>query len=122
MKTIGEKYRPAMKITDPEEARRYFEELVRHNMANSDHTRKQAEDIERSNLGYFAGYYDKDTRIRVERLFYCVHPVFGSAKKNDFKPEEVFAMGLAIGSGVTFIKDEKAYPEQKDEKKARRHQ
>ncbi len=31
-----------------------------------------------ANLGYFAGYYDSETRERVERLFKCSHPVFGA--------------------------------------------
>ena len=59
--TIGEKYKPAMEITDPQEAARYFEECVAHAMSfGADRT--EAERIERANLGYFAGYYSSDTR------------------------------------------------------------
>jgi hypothetical protein len=74
--TIGDKYGPAMAITDETEARAYFEKCVRHSMAHGN-DRKQAERIERANLGYYAGYYDNETRERVERLFRCAHPVFG---------------------------------------------
>ena len=90
--TIGEKYRPAMKITDADEAQRYFEKLVVHSMLHGN-SREEAEKIEKSNLGYFAGYYDNDTRKRVERLFFCVHPIFGAASKGIPTPEEAFELG-----------------------------
>jgi hypothetical protein len=74
--TSGEKYGPAMQITDQAEADAYFEKCVQHMMARG-RSREEAEQIERSNLGYYAGYYDTETRERVERLFRCAHPVFG---------------------------------------------
>lgn len=76
--TIGDKYGPAMQITDQAEADAYFEKCVRHMMRYRPCARDEAERIERMNLGYFAGYYDSETRERVERLFRCSHPVFGS--------------------------------------------
>ncbi len=76
--TIGEKYGPAMEITDQSKADAYFEECVQHTMANWGKSREEAERTERGNLGYYAGYYDNETRGRVERLFRCAHPVFGS--------------------------------------------
>ena len=84
MKTIGEKYGPAMEITDQAQADEYFEQLVEDCLSCSRRegkqpTRSQAEAVERSNLGYYAGYYSHETRVRVERLFRCVHPIFGAA-------------------------------------------
>lgn len=76
--TIGEAYGPAMEITDQQEADEYFEALVVSCMKHGGHPREKAEWIERQNLGYYAGYYDKATRKRVERLFNCAHPVFGN--------------------------------------------
>ena len=67
--TMGDKYGPAMEMKTQAEADAYFEELVIHNIAHSDHTKEEAEEIERGNLGYFAGYYDNKTRMRVEKLF-----------------------------------------------------
>lgn len=98
--TIGEKYRPAMEIKTQEKADRYFEECVQHNMSISNNSREEAERIEKVNLGYFAGYYDHKTRIRVERLFRCVHPIFGSAEAGTPSPEEAFEMGkkMAVAS------------------------
>lgn len=79
--TIGDKYRPAMEITNEAEAHAYFECCVEHCMSHGS-SREKAEEIERANLGYFAGYYDDETRARVERLFLCKHPVFGAIAEN----------------------------------------
>lgn len=93
--TLGTKYGPAMAITDQDEADAYFEECVEHCIAHGGKTREEAEAIERSNLGYYAGYHDTETRVRVERLFKCAHPVFGAvAEKGVPTPEEAFQMGL----------------------------
>ena len=101
--TIGEKYGPAMEITDQEEAHKYFEECVQHNMVWNKKEgkilgRKEVESIEKQNLAYYAGYGDSKTRERVERLFCCAHPVFGSIKENG-KPtaEEAFRAGVSLG-------------------------
>lgn len=75
--TAGEKYGPAMKMTDHAEADSHFEKCVVHTMSFG-HSREEAERIERQNLGYYAGYYDDETRARVERLFHCSHPIFGA--------------------------------------------
>lgn len=67
--TVDEVYRPAMVITDPARAAEYFERIVRHHMAVAGVPREEAERVERHNLYYFAGFYDAETRARVERLF-----------------------------------------------------
>jgi len=96
--TIGEKYKPAMQLTDPVEAIAYFEKCVRHNMAWGK-SRQEAESIERQNLGYFAGYYDNETRLRVERLFQCAHAIVGAiAKHGPPTTEEAFNMGVEMGN------------------------
>lgn len=94
--TIGEVYGPAMEITTQEDADAYFQILLEHGMKlEPDLSREKAESNLRSNLGYFAGYYSHETRERVERLFKCRHPVFGSIKENGVPtPEEAFAKGV----------------------------
>jgi len=77
--TIGDKYRPAMEIVDQTEADAYFERCVQHTM-NFGADRVEAERIERINLGYYAGYYDRETQERVNRLFRTVHPIFGAVR------------------------------------------
>lgn len=96
--TIGAKYDPAMKVTDPTEAKAYFEACVEHSMQWGNN-RQEAERIEKANLGYYAGYYDNETRRRVERLFQCSHPVFGSiAETGSPTPKEAFQAGVAMAT------------------------
>ena len=90
--TIGEKYGPAMSITDPKEAAAYFEECVLHSMSFG-RNREEAERVEKMNLGYYAGYYDDETRKRVEKLFNCAHPVFGPIVNGVPTAEECIAAG-----------------------------
>lgn len=95
--TIGDKYGPAMEIQTEAEALEYFEALVKHSMSFGK-TRDEAERLERSNLGYFAGYYSHDTRERVERLFKCAHPIFGSiAEKGAPTAEQALIAGMQRG-------------------------
>ncbi len=75
--SMGNKYAPAMTIEGQAEADAYLDRCVDHQVRAFGATRADAEAIERSNLGYWAGYYDHATRERVERLFRCAHPVFG---------------------------------------------
>jgi len=96
--TYGEKYDPAMKITDQAEADAYFERLVEHQMSHGLSNREESENIERANLGYYAGYYSNETRSRVERLFKCQHPMFGAIDKVGAPtPEQAFEMGRKWG-------------------------
>lgn len=91
----GDKYDPAMKITDPDEAKAYFDLCVRHAMT-FDKTREEAEEMERINIGYWAGYYGREVAERVYRLFGVEHPYFG-AVENWPTQEEAFEMGKKIG-------------------------
>ncbi len=101
--TLGDKYGPAMEITDQAKADEYFEKLVDHTEElrvrdGRPVNRESAAAIERINLGYYAGYYDNETRERVERLFKCSHTIFGSiAKKGPPTAIEAFESGLKMG-------------------------
>lgn len=100
--TIGEAYEPAMKMTDEAAAREYFAALVDRHMRYFGKSRAEAEQNERTNLGYFAGYYDNETRARVERLFSCSHPVFGSiAKVGAPTPDEALQAGRDLAARRT---------------------
>lgn len=95
--TLGEVYGPAMKIETKDEADAYFEKLVKRNMSTGT-SREVAEKTERSNLGYFAGYCSNETRERVERLFSCTHPVFGSIENNGPPTaEQALRAGIELG-------------------------
>ena len=99
--TIGETLSPAMDITDPLDAQQYLTDYVTHIRKHLDEEPRDndmtAEDIAKSNLGYFAGYYNDETRARVEELFTCSHPIFGTIKDNGSPtPEQAFKMGEDI--------------------------
>lgn len=86
---------PALDITDQKLADLYFDALVQFTMKEWNKTQEECEATVRQNLAYYAGYYDDLTRERVERLYRCAHPVFGSiAIKGSPTPEEAFQMGL----------------------------
>jgi len=93
--TAGEKYGPAMRITDPEKAREYFEACVEHCMRRTHRERTEAEHIERMNLGYFAGYFNRETYERAQRLYMSSHPAFGSGY-----PAPRVAMGAGLREGA----------------------
>lgn len=96
--TFGETLSPAMEITDSDDAKQYFNDYVMFIQKTLDKEPREdnitAEEIAKTNLGYFAGYYSSETRERVERLFNCIHPIFGSIEKNGQPtPEEALEMG-----------------------------
>lgn len=86
-----------MEITDQAEADNYFEKCVRHTMKVRPCSRGWAESIEKQNLGYWAGYHDHETRLRVEKLFRCSHPVLGVATQGPPTSEEAFEKGRLLG-------------------------
>jgi len=104
--TNGQLLSPAMKITEQADADVYFERLVRHGMRlDPELSRETAEENLRSNLGYWAGYCDHETRLRVERLFRCEHPIFGDAKKGPPTPQEAFDHGVRVATERMAAKD-----------------
>lgn len=103
-KTLEELYDPAMLVTDPARsgvpvATEYLVALVaRHRELWPDDGPEESEANVKSNLGYWAGYYSHETRERVEGLFGCEHPYFGSIAKNGPPTsEQAFMMGIALG-------------------------
>lgn len=92
---IGDKYDPAMKIAEQAEADAYLRRCVEHTMRVGGIGFHEATAIEKTNLGYWAGYYDHATRERVERLFDCAHPFFGKiAEVGPPTPAEALAAGI----------------------------
>lgn len=100
--TYGESLGPAMKITDPAEAQEYFCALVDRNMRITGNNSAQAEEVVRSNLGYYSGYYSRETMARVEKLFSCVHPIFGTVEElKKLSAKQIFEKGVSLGSDGT---------------------
>jgi len=93
--TTDECYKPSLEITDPDEAKEYLEALIERSMKYFDNSREEAERIEKTNLGYYCGYYGTEAMIRVHKLFDCEHEIFGKVESADDLPsdEEIFEMG-----------------------------
>ncbi len=93
--TYGECYGPAMEITDPEEAKEYLEALIERDIRVFGKTPEEAHALEMTKLGYYSGYYDHQTGVRVNQLFGAVHPILGAPSDEPIAPEEAFAAGKA---------------------------
>lgn len=104
--TSSEIFNHAMLIEDQAEADAWIEKVLSENMEqHPEMDREKAERVLRSNIGYWAGYSDAETRERVERLFKCEHPVFGPiAKQGQVTPEQAFTLGSL---GITSYKEAK---------------
>jgi len=104
--TYGECLSPAMEIKSLKDAKQYFEAYVNHIQKYLDSEPRDdnmtAEDIARTNLGYFAGYYNDETRERVESLFTCSHPIFGTIKTHGQPSAE-----QALRSGMDLAQNQK---------------
>lgn len=92
-------YEYAMTIRTQKKADSWFKRLVDSLQKKlRTNTREEIERIQRSNLAYFAGYYDGATRERVERLFKCEHPVFGKIRdKGQPSLDQAFQLGRELG-------------------------
>ncbi len=99
--TYGDVLGPAMEITRKDDAAQYLKEYVAFIQKDLDEKglKDDATAIAKSNLGYYAGYYSNAVRERVEELFECNHPVFGSIKENGApSAAEAFQMGVESSS------------------------
>lgn len=100
--TFGDILHPAMAITDQADADQYlaaYIQNIREDRKDLPEGSTEPEKVAKGNLGYFAGYYDSETRQRVERLFKCAHPVFGSIADNGVPTaEEALEAGRRLGA------------------------
>jgi hypothetical protein len=95
--TYEETLGPTQYVETEEEAREYFENLVNYiQRVAPDMPREEAERVQRINIGYYSGYFDRETMQRVQRLFKVSHPIFG----DDFPSlEDAFEAGRNWAEG-----------------------
>lgn len=64
-----------------EDADRVFNDILEQNVlvesARNRWSPREAERILRENIGYIGGYYDRETQLRLYKLFKTEHPIFG---------------------------------------------
>jgi hypothetical protein len=76
----------------------YIEDIQRYYRAASDlKNYTEAKRLALNNIGYYAGYYDQETRERVELLYGARHPVLGSALGNQLTSEQIYKIGVDYG-------------------------
>lgn len=97
--TIGKCYGRCAEITDQDEANEYFMALVERNMRICpEHDFDAAIKVEKANIGYFAGYCDSETALRMELLFNTIHPILGSAQNYCMmSAEDIVEVGRKYG-------------------------
>lgn len=98
--TVGQIYGTCTLVETKEQAAAYFEKIVKYMVDSSgdDEGLHKAKYIARENIGYYAGYFDQQTRDRVYDLFETDHPVFGRECPT---VNQAFAMGEAWAAGKT---------------------
>lgn len=100
-KTYGEQMKGALACETPEEAAVWLEAEIKIYVDEHDKTPEEAKEIILHNLGYMAGYYSKETSMKIKRLFQADHPIFGGPEYWDnLKPVEAFELGRNRGEEV----------------------
>tara|TARA_B100000614_G_scaffold262909_1_gene300545 strand:+ start:104394 stop:104810 length:417 start_codon:yes stop_codon:yes gene_type:complete len=95
--TNGETLGPAMEIETEDEARQYLDNYVDWMVVKHGMSRVEALNVAKQNIGYYSGYYGVDTQRRVERVFKCVHPIFGSTSGEQMSVQEILEQGRKMG-------------------------
>lgn len=98
LKTIGEIFDTALDLAknDKYEAGVFYNAYIDSVRDANGCSREEAEKIVKSNLGYFAGYYDSKTCDLIYKVYCTEHPVFGK-KPFGISPEDAFKAGLEAG-------------------------
>lgn len=92
--TLGEALDPAMEITTKVEADLFLLDYMDYLAPfNKEMDRYDLENLAKYNIGYYSGYFDIETRKRVEELFECKHPILGSYTTT-YTPAELIEMGI----------------------------
>ena len=88
----------AVNVQHQIEADEILLEMIHAVVADGKATVEEAGKIVKENIAYYAGYYGNDVRERVEKLYGCTHPVFGSYAKYGAQPTEMaLEMGRRVG-------------------------
>lgn len=101
--TMGEVFNEALHLakTDSYEAKEFFREYINWISTNNHCSEDEATEIAKSNLGYFAGYYDEEVCDIIYKTYQCSHPIFGD-KPFSISAEEAYQKGLEIGKKLNF--------------------
>ena len=96
LETMGEIFNTALDVAetgDGDRCQAFLTSYVEYIVSESNSNVAEAENIAKSNLGYFAGYYSNEVYETINKAYGAVHPVFG---RNPFElsPDEVYNLAL----------------------------
>lgn len=95
LKTVGEIFDEALRIAktgDQNEADNFAKEYASYCAEANGITFEEGMNIVKSNLGYFAGYFNRETCDIIYKTYKCTHPVF-NCNPFDVSPEDAFNAG-----------------------------
>ena len=96
--TYGDILGPAMKAQTKAEADDFRAQYMAYIMRmEPDMTVERARQVVQQNIGYYSGYYGKETSQRVLDLYMTAHPVFGRRKPTS---EEALEAGRNLAEGL----------------------
>ena len=102
LSTMDELFSEALRLAKEnkkDEAREFFKAYVKAINDENDNcgSLDEAETIAKSNLGYYAGYYNKETCDIIYETYQCEHPIFGKQAFN-VSPDVAFKKGYEMGT------------------------
>ena len=99
--TFGEIFDLALDLAkkDTYEAQEWFYEYVNCISMDNSYSWDKSIEIAKSNLGYFAGYYNQEVCDIIYKTYQCSHPVFGD-KPFEISPEEAFKKGMELANNL----------------------
>ena len=76
---MGEVFNEALRLAeiDKKEAEDFFYEYVKDIAFDNKYSWDKSIEIAKSNLGYFAGYYNQEVCDIIYKTYQCSHPIFG---------------------------------------------
>lgn len=97
--TMGEVFDLALKLakeSPEEEAKEFFYEYVNYISIVNHYSWDKSIESARHNLGYFAGYYNREIYNIISKVYEAQHPIFGY-NPFDVSPKDAFNKGMEIG-------------------------
>ena len=101
LSNMGELFNEALRLAkeNKDEAHEFFKAYVKAVIDENDevYSLEEAERIAKSNLGYWAGYYNEETCVIIYETYRCEHPIFGKKPFNT-SPDVAFKKGYEMGT------------------------
>lgn len=94
--TIGEIFNKALEIAkngDKKHCQLFLKSYAEYISSKNNISIDEAVNIAKSNLGYFAGYYDRETYDIINSMYNAIHPIF-KGNPFDVTPDDAYHLGL----------------------------